>query len=205
MTETRRSNLAQLHSMQTAIFGPAGWVLADTIAFNAPESIPHSKRKIYKSFFVDSFSALLPCRFCRESFIEYSEELPIEAFYDTRAGLAVWIYKIHSMVNTKLSKPDITFFEYVKKVESMRAKCSKSGAKGCTEPHIEKNGAMCQKWSDTAWEQYGNLDIAAWKRQRLMYQLFYWTLGSLATILLLKFLLRAIIKYRSNKLIKLLS
>lgn len=190
--------------MQVAVWGEKFWCALDAIVMNAPESIPYSKRASYKSFFVDNLRALLPCVYCRLSFIEYSEELPIEAFYDTRAGLAVWLYKIHSKVNAKLSKPDIPFFEYVKKVESMRAKCSKTGAKGCTEPHIEKNGAMCQKWSDTAWEQYGNLDIAAWKRQRLMHQLLYWTLGSLAVILVLKFLLRAIIKYRSNKILKLL-
>lgn len=205
MTETRRSNLAQLHSMQVNSWGPSAWNFANAVALNAPESIPYSKRGIYKSFFVDNFKALLPCSFCRLSFVEYSDAVPIEAFYDTRAGLAVFLYKIHSLVNKKLDKQDITFFEYIKKVESMRAKCSKTGAKGCTEPHIQKNGAMCQKWADSAWDRYGNLDIAAWKRQRTVYHFFFWTLGVLAVILILKFLLRAIIRCRSNKIIKLLS
>lgn len=190
--------------MQTAIWGKI-WVGLDAIAFNAPESIPYNKRGTYKSFFVDNLRALLPCIYCRISFIEYSEDLPIEAFYDTRAGLAVWLYKIHALVNKKLSKPDISFFDYVKKVESMRAKCSKTGAKGCTEPHIEKDGHLCHKWSDSAWEQYGNLDIAAWKRQRVMYKLLYWSLWILAVCIIMKYLLRVIIRHRASRLIKLIS
>lgn len=191
--------------MQTTRWGPGSWILADAIVMNAPESIPYSKRGTYKSFFVDNLRALLPCIYCRNSFIDYSEELPIEAFYDTRAGLAVWLYKIHSMVNKKLSKPDISFFDYVKKVESMRAKCSTTGAKGCTEPHVEKDGTMCRQWSDSAWDRYGNMDTAAWKRQRKIYQLLYWCLGILLVCIVLKYLLRVVIRHRASKLIKLVS
>ncbi len=191
--------------MQVAQWGGKAWIFGNAIAFNAPEIIPYTKRKIYKSFFVDNLRALLPCLWCRKSFIQYSDELPIEAFYDSRAGLAVYWYKIHSAVNSKLSKQDISFFDYVKQVESMRAKCSKSGAKGCTEPHIEKNNAECRLWSDAAWDKYGNIDIEAWKRRRLMCSIFYWSLLSLVMVVLVKILLRFIIKNRANKIIKLVS
>ena len=191
--------------MNVSKWGTSTWCALDAIAFNAPEAIPWSKQGIYRSFFVNNLGDLLACSYCRHSFIQYSKDLPIEAFYDTRAGLAVWLYKIHGLVNKKLDKPDISFFDYVKKVESMRAKCSKTGAKGCTEPNVEKDSSMCRLWSDAAWDKYGHMDIAAWKRQRLCYQVVYWSLFSLAIVILIKYLLRFIIRNRASKIIKLVS
>lgn len=175
------------------------------ISGNAPEYIPRAKRSIYKSFFVNDLKELLPCWHCRNSFIQYSDQLPIEAFYDSRGGLLVWNYKIHQKVNEKLSKPDISFFDYIKQVESMRAKCSKTGAKGCIEPHIEKDESMCKTWAAHIWSQYDSIDICAFKRKSKMTKIMFNLLIICIGVLVIKFLFRFLIMHRNTRIVKYIS
>lgn len=196
--------------MQTAIWGSKGglWTSMDAICGNAPEVIPKDRQHIYKRFLVDDLKELLPCKWCRISFVEYSNDLPIEAFYDTRAGLMTWMWKIHSLVNKKLSKRDISFFDYIKKVESMRAKCSKTGAKGCTEPHIEKNHKMCETWANLAWAKYGNIDMVKWKHKKMFWTISKYLFQGILTLTLMfvvfKVLIKNIMKNKSSALFKIL-
>ena len=195
--------------MQTSLWGEKSWIFLNAIAANAPEHIPRARRKLYKSFFVDNLKELLPCIHCRHSFVEYSDELPIEAFWDTRGGVLTWLYLIHSKVNKKLSKPDISFLDYIKKVESMRAKCSKTGAKGCTEPHIEKNAIACRSFADEIWNRYGNVDIYNWRKSQIINRMFIWICYALIAFVICHYIIpkaiKLVIQNRNSRIIKIMS
>ena len=45
---------------------------------------------------------MLPCKFCRRSFEQFSQELPIKEFMGSRMEMMLWLYLIKDKVNTKL-------------------------------------------------------------------------------------------------------
>jgi hypothetical protein len=93
--------------MNTVYWGPGGWVLLDSIAFNYPVRYnPRSKkhrsfRKYYKQLF-ENLQYTLPCKYCRKSYTRFLKELPIDGFLDSRGDLTYWLYLIHDKVNHKL-------------------------------------------------------------------------------------------------------
>lgn len=93
--------------MNTRVWGPAGWVFLDAIAFNYPVQINHRSTKHrelkrrYKELF-ENLQYTLPCKYCRQSYKRFLNELPIDRFLDSRADLTYWLYLIHDKVNHKL-------------------------------------------------------------------------------------------------------
>lgn len=96
-------------------FGPSAWQLLHLISFQHKDSLPFLK-EIWK---------VLPCKFCRESTKQYSEEIS-----DKEPGK--WMYELHNRVNKKLrdqckKHPEVVdpgedpFFEEVKqKYDTMK-------------------------------------------------------------------------------------
>ena len=74
--------------MDTRFWGPSGWQLLHLVA---AEDLPHKK---------DLFLAqqyILPCRFCRESTIEF-----MAGDFKYREPADKWLYDLHNRVNKKL-------------------------------------------------------------------------------------------------------
>jgi hypothetical protein len=126
--------------MDTKKWGPGGWVFLHTIAFNYPEE-PTNEIKMYYLNFFKSIGYVLPCIYCRNSFIQFIDKHPIEPYLGSRYQVAYWLYMIHNMVNEKLRKqeaermqkgefilkltpPDPSFEEVCKKYNRFRAGCS---------------------------------------------------------------------------------
>ena len=93
--------------MNTWIWGPPTWKFLHTLSFspNAPHHAAHI------SHFLASLQAVLPCRFCRDSYAVFMEEVNREVFdgasleHIIRQGhLAKWMYKVHEKVNDKLNR-----------------------------------------------------------------------------------------------------
>ena len=74
--------------MDTRFWGPSGWQLLHLIAFKSP----HPEQ------FLLGIKDILPCRFCRESAIKFTQKLAM----GNDPGR--WLYKFHNMVNDKLRK-----------------------------------------------------------------------------------------------------
>ena len=72
--------------MDTRFWGPSGWQLIHLIAFISP----------HPQEFLLMVKDILPCRFCRESTVQYTKELPMKK--DT----GKWAYELHNKVNHKL-------------------------------------------------------------------------------------------------------
>jgi len=83
--------------MDTRFWGPPGWTLLHTIAYSY-----NPKLKSEYNLFFTNLKYVLPCIYCRASYTEYIEDLPIENFLDTRDNFFYWLYQIHNMVNNKL-------------------------------------------------------------------------------------------------------
>jgi len=87
--------------MNTEFWGPSGWLFLHTLTFIYPEK-PSYNDKVKIEKFMKNVSYILPCKYCRSSFNNYTKSLPITDFLDTREKMIEWLYKIHNKVNKKL-------------------------------------------------------------------------------------------------------
>ncbi len=138
------------NGMMTKVWGPPGWLFLHSIAFGYPYAInptnqDHAyKQDHYKTFF-NMIGYVLPCKYCRQSYIEFIREMPIDNYLDSRENLCRWLYIIHNKVNNKLGVANdcIPKFSEIKEFyEQFRAKCKKTNEeerkankeKGCVKP-----------------------------------------------------------------------
>lgn len=138
------------NGMMTKVWGPSGWLFLHCITFGYPYYIDSSnpdhayKKQQYKLFF-ESLANVFPCKYCRESYKEFINDVKIDRFLNTREDLCKWLYLIHNKVNHKLGVPNnqIPSFKEVKTYyEQFRAKCKKTSEeervknkeKGCIRP-----------------------------------------------------------------------
>ena len=130
--------------MQTVKWGNAMWTPLHAITFNYPIKPTQIDKNKYKQYF-NLTGQILPCKYCRESFITYSKYIPIDTFLDSREGVVYWLYTIHNLVNNKLYKPNTSLCEVVVIYEKMRAKCG----------HVKKKDV---KYKSCAKKFYKNVD-----------------------------------------------
>lgn len=84
--------------MDTRFWGPSGWRLLHTAAYQYNPETASQMRK-----FLKTLPFILPCKFCRSSLSTYYDELPpTSATLSTRDALFRWFYDIHNKVNAKL-------------------------------------------------------------------------------------------------------
>lgn len=135
--------------MQTRVWGPAGWVFLHSIVQNYPWKPTMSKKKEYFQF-LKGIGAVLPCRYCRESYQRFIKEPGTTSVPSTRLSLSVlkdreslvkWLYLVHNKVNEKLGIKKVPTLNQVwNQYEGYRSKCLKSPEKkeivkkGCTDP-----------------------------------------------------------------------
>ena len=87
--------------MDTRFWGPDGWKLLHSIAYNYPSNPNNSIKQKYQSFF-NSLPYVLPCVYCRNSLHNFFKELPIKRSLTNDKSLFKWLYDIHNKVNDKL-------------------------------------------------------------------------------------------------------
>ena len=140
--------------MQVAVWGPVGWKFLHSVAHGFPEnpskfdtenSLPlGTTANSYLQFFV-LVGRVLPCRYCRDSYLEYlSEEPPATT---SKSTLTKWLWNMHNKVNHKLGATyhgagyDDVYNEY----ESFKAECQDPASRGCTIPdakHTRKRAVI---------------------------------------------------------------
>ena len=87
--------------MDTRFWGPDGWRLLHSITIGYPEKPSSEDKQLYSVFF-KILKYVLPCIYCRRSYEQYINELPIEPFLKNKKSLSEWLYHIHNKVNAKL-------------------------------------------------------------------------------------------------------
>ena len=138
------------NGLMTRIWGPSGWLFLHCITFGYPYKINSNNKEhidkksdYYKFFYY--LGKVLPCKYCRDSYMEFFAKInPINKL-GSRQELSKWLYDVHNLVNDKLgvSSCDIpSFTDIEKNYESFRAACKpltnkelldKKG-KGCIAP-----------------------------------------------------------------------
>lgn len=95
--------------MNTNKWGPAGWnqlgpssYRFDHILNKLPDRHANTLKLIYK-LHLSNTEHQLPCKYCRESYVLYIKELPMDSFI-SKGALNNWTFKIHNKVNDKLRK-----------------------------------------------------------------------------------------------------
>lgn len=103
--------------MKTKEWGPAGWKFLFTSIMGGYPYKYDKNNKVHRTIkkgFVSMFESLkytLPCQFCRESYAQYYEELPIDRFLGSRLDLMFWLYSIKDKVNIKLIQQEQELYE----------------------------------------------------------------------------------------------
>ena len=87
--------------MDTRFWGPDGWQLLHSIAYNYPSKPNNTTKQKYRRFF-NSIPYILPCIYCRNSLHKFYKELPIENSLQNHESLFKWLYTIHNKINDKL-------------------------------------------------------------------------------------------------------
>ena len=138
------------NGMMTKVWGPPGWLFLHCVTYGYPYSIDLNNKdhinKVndFKNFFY-YLGKVMPCKYCRESYMDFIKEIPINNYLSNRKNLTKWLYKIHNKVNNKLGVPKCgipSFKEHNLQYENYRAKCKKTTkeerennlAKGCVTP-----------------------------------------------------------------------
>lgn len=143
----------QNNGMTTSTWGPVGWMYLHSVSFGYPVSpsdfdtmngnpVGTTENK-YRMFF-KYVGKTLPCKYCRESYDRFYEEIPIRL--ESRETLTRWLWEMHNRVNHKLELEytDSDFETITKKYESFRAKCTHTPeTKGCTEPANNESKKVC--------------------------------------------------------------
>lgn len=108
--------------MDPTIWGPLAWKFIFDLnwALVQHQGRLTERQKQAVRLIYESFSYLLPCRYCRESYVVFLEELggapPMPAAAATEGNNAAdlrWAYDLKNKVNRKLDKRDIPPFEKV--------------------------------------------------------------------------------------------
>lgn len=89
--------------METLFWGPDGWLFLHTLTYLYPDK-PSFNDKYRTVEFFKNVAFILPCKYCRASFLRYSNSLPINKFLDNKELLTDWLYRIHNKVNGKLKR-----------------------------------------------------------------------------------------------------
>lgn len=154
------------------------WTFLACVALNYPETNPTTEQRENVQVYLYNLMNVLPCRYCRDSSLEYIEQLPPEPFLNDRAGFCVFIYLFKSLVNKKLGKTNCKFVEFISAHEKYRAKCNAANGLGCTVPAAGKCPEEIADWCEKALEKYSNYQerIDDWKRQQTLKKVAKWLL-----------------------------
>lgn len=110
--------------MNTSKWGPPGWVLDHKIASLYPINPNLEDKKKYYIFYI-CVRKIYPCKYCRESYTNFLNQIDINDHLDNNRDFQYFRYKIHNLVNNKLRNQgylntnDPTFEEVVNKYKNM--------------------------------------------------------------------------------------
>lgn len=89
--------------MQTSKWGKPGWETMFYVAagYELNDLPQHVKGPQYKRFF-QSMGSVLPCKYCRDSYVDFFQELDFDEYLTRRCGCIQFVYDMKRKVNEKL-------------------------------------------------------------------------------------------------------
>lgn len=102
-----------MDSLQNQIWGPALWRIlhssAERFGILSLRRLPHEERRIWSQL-LQSLRFSIPCPLCKRHYQAYFKDNSLLPVF-TKADLRVWLYRLHSAVNQRLGKPDLSLSE----------------------------------------------------------------------------------------------
>jgi hypothetical protein len=141
--------------MDPSFWGKSTWLYLHTLTFNYPENPTESDKLKYYNYF-KQLPEFLPCPACASSFKQYFEYIPISEYLDDIHGITFWLYTIHFIVNLKLKKKNMDFYDVIKLYLPNKTSCKKDidlSAK-CTKPLPDSDTIKFKTFKEFAEDKY---------------------------------------------------
>jgi hypothetical protein len=143
--------------MDPSFWGRSTWLYLHTLTFNYPEIPTESDKVKYYNYF-KQLPEFLPCPSCADSFKLYFDYIPINNYLDDVYGITFWLYTIHFIVNRKLSKKNMDFYDVIKLYLPNKTSCIKKDidiSSKCTKPSSENTDSIKYKtFKETSENKY---------------------------------------------------
>lgn len=91
-------------------WGPALWRFLHASSFAYPDE-PESHRKAQMLEFLKSVGKVLPCKTCRNHYVEYLQENLTEEVVESKKSLSSWLVELHNSVNRRTGKKEWSYDE----------------------------------------------------------------------------------------------
>lgn len=108
------TNVNDVKAITTKFYGPIWFSLFCMIMGQYPVKVNWTNQSHLQ--IVNSFKSMLiglkhtlPCRFCRESFSTFQQELDLNRFLDSRVNVLLWLYLMKDKVNVKLIQQEADY------------------------------------------------------------------------------------------------
>jgi len=90
----------------TAVWGPLGWMTLHSVSTIYPEHPSQSERDLMTTWLV-LFGESITCTHCRDHFRSAHERYRARypTYLDSRQSFAMFAFRVHNVVNARLSKP----------------------------------------------------------------------------------------------------
>lgn len=113
--------------MNTEFWGPSAWKFLHTIVAIYPIKGLTLTDKLMMRDFMQILCDILPCKYCRASFTQYSNSLEITPYLESNILIQEWLYKMHNKVNSKLRRQGLCTkenpsFEHIVNIYNMKVK-----------------------------------------------------------------------------------
>ena len=106
------------NGMMTKVWGPAGWLFLHCVTFGYPidpdqydqeNGLPPGHTRRHYAHFFNEVGRVLPCRYCRDSYLEYIRDLPVERHLYNRDSLVKWLSVYKELIDMGVAKNRLTF------------------------------------------------------------------------------------------------
>jgi hypothetical protein len=118
--------------MNSSAFGPACWdaMFFAAAGYDLNGDPPEVKNPLYKQWF-SGWRHIIPCRFCRQSYGPFFDQLDIDRYFDKKCGLIEFVYDLKNLVNLKLKKQEfaaaLEMYEDLRQNESSMTRAEVAG------------------------------------------------------------------------------
>jgi hypothetical protein len=142
--------------MDPSFWGKCTWQYLHTLTFSYPEQPTESDKLKYFNYF-KQLPEFLPCTSCASSFKVYFDYIPISEYLDDIHGFTFWLYTIHFIVNLKLNKKNMDFYDVIKIYLPNKTSCVKKDidvSTKCTKPPPDSDTIKFKTFKEIAEHKY---------------------------------------------------
>ena len=99
-------------------WGPIFWTTMHIVTLGYPAS-PSAEEKAGAAAFFNSLRTMIPCPICREHYVAFLAESPVEAATGSRDALVFWAFTLHNKVNDRLGKRILKWDEFIANMRAL--------------------------------------------------------------------------------------